>query len=154
VIIFVQKIMGRKLEVKLSTKQREELETGYRTGKSHAFRQRCRMVLLKSEGRFSKDIAEVVGVQSQTQINTWVRRYKTGYESQGIQVLHNQVGQGRKQKLDKVLDEAAVRRRVGEDRQRLSKAKELLETDLDRKFSLKTLKRFLKNLSADSNASD
>lgn len=146
--------MGRKLAITLSAKQREELENGYRNGKSHAFRQRCRMVLLKSEGRYSKEIAEIVGIKSQIQINAWVRRYKKGYESVGIQILHNQSGQGRKQKLDKVLDEAAVRRRVREDRQRLSKAKELLETDLNRKFSLKTLKRFLKNLSADSNASD
>lgn len=146
--------MGRKLELTLSSKQREELERGYRNGKSHIFRQRCRIILLKSEGRFSKEIAEIVGIKSQIQINSWVRRYKEGYESTGIQILHNHPGQGRKQKLDKVLDEATVRRRVTEDRQRLSKAKELLEIDLNRKFSLKTLKRFLKNLSADSNAFD
>jgi transposase len=141
--------MGRKLEISLDAKQREELETGYRTGKSHAFRQRCRMVLLKSEGQFSKDIAKIVGIESQSQINDWIRRYKTDYESQGIEVLHNKPGQGRKHKLDKDLDEAVVRRRVTENRQRLSKAKELLEGDLGRKFSLKTLKRFLKNLSPD-----
>lgn len=146
--------MGRKLEITLSSKQREELERGYRNGNSHIFRQRCRIILLKSEGRFSKEIAEIVGIKSQIQINAWVRRYKEGYESTGIQILHNHPGQGRKQKLDKVLDEATVRRRVTEDRQRLSKAKELLEIDLNRKFSLKTLKRFLKNLSADSNAFD
>lgn len=146
--------MGRKLEITLSSKQREELERGYRNGNSHIFRQRCRIILLKSEGRFSKEIAEIVGIKSQIQINAWVRRYKEGYESTGIQILHNHPGQGRKQKLDKVLDEATVRRRVTEDRQRLSKAKELLEMDLNRKFSLKTLKRFLKNLSADSNAFD
>lgn len=146
--------MGRKLELTLSSKQREELERGYRNGNSHIFRQRCRIILLKSEGRFSKEIAEIVGIKSQIQINAWVRRYKEGYESTGIQILHNHPGQGRKQKLDKVLDEATVRRRVTEDRQRLSKAKELLEIDLNRKFSLKTLKRFLKNLSADSNAFD
>ena len=146
--------MGRKLEITLSSKQREELERGYRNGNSHIFRQRCRIILLKSEGRFSKEIAEIVGIKSQIQINAWVRRYKEGYESTGIQILHNHPGQGRKQKLDKVLDEATVRRRVTEDRQRLSKAKELLEMDLNRKFSLKTLKRLLKNLSADSNAFD
>jgi transposase len=145
--------MGRKLEINLSAAQRKELETGYRTGKSHAFRQRCRIILLKSDGLFSKDIAKIVGIESQIQINTWVRRYKTDYESQGIQILHNKTGQGRKQKLDKDRDEAVVRRRVTEDRQRLSKAKELLEVDLNQKFSLKTLKRFLKNLSADSSAS-
>lgn len=146
--------MGRKLEVVLTTAQREELEKGYRFGKSHAFRQRCRMVLLKSEGRFSKEIVEIVGINSPNHINTWVRRYITGYSSEGIQVLHNKSGQGRKPKLDKIQDEAKVRERVKADRQRLSKAKALLEGDLNKKFSLQTLKRFLKNLSADSNASD
>jgi transposase len=146
--------MGRKLEITLSKEQKAELELSFRTGKSHAFRQRCRMVLLKSEGRFSKEIASIVGIQSESQVNHWVRCYNNGYASQGIKVLHNKPGQGRKLKLDKSRDESAVRRRVTEDRQRLSKAKELLEEDLNRKFSLKTLKRFLKNLSADSSASD
>ncbi|MBL7978198.1 MAG: hypothetical protein JNN12_07635, partial [Bacteroidetes Order II. Incertae sedis bacterium] len=94
--------MGRKLEINLSAKQRAELEHGYRNGKSHAFRQRCQMVLLKSESRFSKDIAAMVGIESQTQINAWVRRYKEGYETEGLQVLHNKAGQGRKPKLDVV----------------------------------------------------
>jgi putative transposase len=146
--------MGRKLEVMLTTAQREELEKGYRTGKSHAFRQRCRMVLLKSDGVFSKDITGIVGISSETYINTWIRRYLTNYATEGIKVLHNKVGQGRKPKLDKSKDAAKVRERVKADRQRLSKAKDLLEGDLDKKFSLHTLKRFLKNLSADSSASD
>jgi transposase len=149
-----KKIMGRKLEVKLTSAQREELEKGYRTGKSHAFRQRCRMVLLKSDGVFSKEITEIVGISSENHINTWVRRYLTSYATEGIRVLHNKAGQGRKPKLDKSKDEAKVRERVKTDRQRLSKAKELLEADLGKKFSLHTLKRFLKNLSADSSASD
>ena len=146
--------MGRKLEVRLTNGQREELEKGYRTGKSHAFRQRCRMVLLKSEGVFSKEITGIVGIASENHVNTWVRRYLTGYASEGIKVLHNKAGQGRKPKLDKSQDEVKVRERVKNDLQRLSKAKELLEADLGKKFSLPTLKRFLKNLSADSNASD
>ncbi|MBL7979895.1 MAG: hypothetical protein JNN12_16275, partial [Bacteroidetes Order II. Incertae sedis bacterium] len=74
----------------------------------------------------------------QTQINAWVRRYKEGYETEGLQVLHNKAGQGRKPKLDVVLDEAVVRRKVTENRQRLSKAKKLLEADLNRIFRLKT----------------
>jgi transposase len=83
-----------------------------------------------------------------------VKRYLTSYATEGIKVLHNKPGQGCKPKLDKSQDEAKVRERVKSDRQRLSKAKELLEADLNKKFSLQTLKRFLKNLSADSNASD
>ena len=112
------------------------------------------MILLKSDGYFSREIASIVGIQSESQVNYWVKCYNNGYASQGIKVLHNKPGQGRKPKLEKSRDEAAVRQRVTEDRQRLSKAKELLEEDLNRKFSLKTLKRFLKNLSADSSASD
>ena len=146
--------MGRKLEVKLTVSQREELEKGYRTGKSHAFRQRCRMVLLKSEGVFSKEITKIVGLSGQNHVNTWVKRYLEGYAREGIQVLHNKAGQGAKPKLDKSKDEAKVRERVQMDRQRLSKAKELLEADLGKQFSLQTLKRFLKNLSADSSVSD
>jgi putative transposase len=146
--------MGRKLEVNLTVAQREELEKGYRTGKSHAFRQRCRIVLLKSEGVFSKTITEIVDISSENNVNTWVKRYLTSYSTEGIKVLHNKSGQGRKAKLDRSGDEAKVRERVKSDRQRLSKAKELLEADLDKKFSLQTLRRFLKNLSADSSASD
>ncbi len=41
--------MGKKKIVELSDEQRVELEKGYRKGKSHAFRQCCRMILLKSE---------------------------------------------------------------------------------------------------------
>lgn len=149
-----EKSMGRKLEVKLTVAQREELEKGHRSGKSHAFRQRCRMVLLKSEGVFSKEITKIVGIASENLVNTWIKRYNSHYSTQGIKVLHNQSGQGRKPKLDRSKDEAKVRERVKSDRQRLSKAKELLEADLDKKFSLHTLKRFLKNLSADSSASD
>lgn len=146
--------MGRKLEVNLTSEQRSELEKGYRNGKSHAFRQRCRMVLLKSDGVVSKEITGIVGLASETLVNTWIRRYRSLYSTEGIKVLHNKAGQGRKPKLDKVKDAAKVRERVKADRQKLSKAKELLELDLDKKFSLPTLKRFLKNLSADSSASD
>lgn len=146
--------MGRKLAITLSDAQRSELEKGYRNGKSHAFRQRCQMILLKADGRFSKEIAKIVGIKSQKQINSWVKRYQAKYAEEGINILHNEAGQGRKQILDRQQEEMLIRQRVQQERQRLSKAKELLESDLNKKFSLMTLKRFLKNLSADSNASD
>ena len=146
--------MGRKLAITLSDAQRSELEKGYRNGKSHAFRQRCQMILLKAEGRFSKEIAKIVGIKSQKQINSWVKRYKEKYAEEGIHILHNEPGQGRKQILDRRQEETLIRQRVKQERQRLSKAKDLLESNLNKKFSLMTLKRFLKNLSADSNASD
>jgi hypothetical protein len=53
--------MGRVIKIELDDNQRKELEKGYRNGRSHAFRLRCQMVLLKSEGRKSQDIASFLG---------------------------------------------------------------------------------------------
>ena len=53
--------MGRKKIVKLSDEQGAELEKGYRKGKSHRFRQRCQMILLKAENRTSLEAAEILG---------------------------------------------------------------------------------------------
>ena len=46
--------------------------------------------------------------------------------------------------LDPVADKEKVRKAVQKERQRLKQAKLLLEEDLQKEFSLKTLKRFLK----------
>jgi len=43
--------MGKTKVVSLTAEQRAELEKGYRTEKSHCFRLRCQMILLKSEER-------------------------------------------------------------------------------------------------------
>ena len=59
--------MSRTLKVILTNEQRLELEYGYKTGDSHSFRQRCRMILLKSLGKLTKDICQVVGIKSQNQ---------------------------------------------------------------------------------------
>jgi len=40
---------------------------------------------------------------------------------------------------------------VKQERQRLSQAKEMLEKELDKNFSIKTLKRFLKSITAATN---
>jgi len=53
--------MGRVIKIELDDNQRTELEKGYRNGRSHAFRIRCQMVLLKSEGRKSREIADFPG---------------------------------------------------------------------------------------------
>ena len=144
--------MGRKLEIKLEIAQREELETGYRTGNSHAFRQRCRMILLKADKMVTKDICPIVEIESETQVNTWIKRYRDSYKTEGLSILHNKAGQGRPPVFDKVQDEQKVKAAVKKERQRLSQAKLILEQEMDKSFHLKTLKRFLKNLSADINA--
>ncbi len=82
--------MGKKKIVSLSAEQRAELERGHRTGKSHTFRQRCQMVLLKSGQRTSTAVAGIVGC-CEIVINNWVKRY----ESEGIKGLETRAGRGR-----------------------------------------------------------
>jgi len=53
--------MGRTIKIQLSDEQRAALEKTYRTGASHALRIRCQMILLKSEGRKSQEIADFLG---------------------------------------------------------------------------------------------
>jgi len=43
----------------LNDVQREQLTKGYQNGKAHVLRKRCHTVLLKGEGRTSKDISDI-----------------------------------------------------------------------------------------------
>lgn len=138
--------MGKIRKIELSKEQRQVLESGLRSGKSHSFRLRCQLVLLKSEGRSSKEVASIVKVNPVT-VNNWLSRY----EAEGIAGLKTKPGRGRKLVLEPERDMEMVRQTVVEERQRLSQAKLLLEQQLGKEFSLKTLKRFLKKLSAATN---
>lgn len=144
--------MGRKLEIILSGEQKLELETTFRSSKNATLRQRCQILLLKSSGRTSKDIGLIVGIKSEYQINCWVKRYNDRYNNEGISVLGNISGQGRPRILNQA-DMPMVREAVEKERQRLSQAKVLIEQQKQQSFSLKTLKRFLKVISAGTNES-
>ncbi len=141
--------MGRVIKIELSDIQRKELENGYRNGKSHAFRQRCQMVLLKSEGRKSQEIADFLGFCQQA-VNFWLHRYKR----EGIGGLLVKEGRGRRAILSPKEDLESVKRAVQNHRQRISIAKAELESFLGKQFSQKTLERFFKNLTADIKESD
>jgi len=129
--------MGRIIKIQLNDNQRKELENGYRNGKSHAFRIRCQMVLLKSEGRNSKDIASFLGFCQQA-VNLWLHRYKR----EGIPGLAVREGRGRPPILSETEDLEAVRKAVTGHRQRISIAKAELQKTLGKDFSQKTLVRF------------
>jgi transposase len=137
--------MGRFIKVELSDDQRKELEIGYRNGKSHAFRTRCQMVLLKSEGRRSQDIADFLGFCQQA-VNTWLNRYRT----EGIDGLKVRQGRGRPSILSPIEDFQAIRKAVTKHRQRISIARAELEETLGKEFSTRTLNRYLKILTADT----
>ena len=141
--------MGKIRKIALSEQERTVLLAGYRQGKSSAFRQRCHMILLKSEGRTSQDVAAILG-SNLVSVNNWLTRY----EREGITGLNTRPGRGRKAILDVAADEEKVRQVVQQERQRLKRAKVVLEEELDKQFSEKTLKRFLKELTVAGSASD
>src|SRR5262249_47044523 len=86
--------MGKIRTIELTTEQRVALEKGYRKGKSHAFRIRCHMVLLKSEKRSSSEIAALLNC-CEVVINRWLTRF----QQHGIEGLQTRAGRGRKPKL-------------------------------------------------------
>ena len=141
--------MGRIRTIELSEAQRQALERGYNYGSSSVFRKRCHIILLKSAGRSSADVSSIVGI-NETSINNWLTRYET----EGLEGLKNKPGQGRKPILDTATEKDKVREAVKQERQRLDQAKAMLEKKLNKRFSKRTLQRFLKNLSADTNAFD
>ena len=139
--------MGRFIKIILDDKARAELENGYQNGESHTFRQHCQMVLLKAEGRKTKEIAAFFGC-CQKSVNDWLHRYR----QEGINGLRIKAGRGRKSILSEEADGERVRAAVKEHRQRISRAKAELEETTQKRFSERTLVRFLKNLVADINA--
>ena len=140
--------MSRKIrQIELSAEALHLLKEGYSKGKTHAFRKRCHVVLLKAEGRTSKDIGGIVAMH-EVSVNNWLNRY----EAEGIAGLFTKEGRGRKPLLDDQQDAPIVRDTIAEERQRLSWAKELLEQRLGKTFSQRTLRRFLKNITAATNA--
>jgi transposase len=141
--------MGKTRIIVLTDEQRQALEKGYEIGKSHAFRKRCHLVLLKSEKRSSEEVSKILKM-SEPSVNTWLNRY----ESDGIVGLQTKKGRGRKPILDVKTDTEIVKEAIKIERQRLSQTQEAISKKLQKEFSVKTLKRFLKSLSADISVSE
>ena len=109
--------MAKIKTISLTDEERRQLEKGFREGKSHAFRMRCRAVLLKSSGLTSKAIGEQTEM-THISVNSWVKRF----EAEGIKGLKTRPGRGRKPIMD-CSDEEAVRAAIENDRQSVRKAK-------------------------------
>ena len=137
--------MSRLTRVDLSDSERAALEQGSKHGKTHGFRQRCQMILLKACRKPSREIAAQLGC-CMVVVNHWVKRY----QAEGLEGLHVRKGRGRKMILSSEQDLPVVRRVVQENRQRLRLAQERLQAELGKEFSTTTLKRFLKSITADT----
>ena len=131
--------MGKIRIVILTDDQRQGLEKGYRNAKTHAFRKRCHIVLLKSEKRSSEEVSTILKM-SEPSVNTWLDRY----ESEGLIGLFTKKGRGRKSILNAETDEAVVRDAIKVERQRLTETQAIIAKKLNKEFSTKTLKLFLK----------
>ena len=135
--------------ITLSPEQQTELEHAFRTSHSAAFRQRCQIILLKSQLRSSLEVAGIVGCCEMV-VNNWLARY----EQEGVAGLHTKPGRGRRAILRAETDLEPVRQAVRGNRQRLRVAKADLEEALGKSFSDKTLRRFLKDTLHAINASE
>lgn len=127
-------------QIKLSDTQKLALEEGYQHGKTASFRKRCHIILLKSDSRTAKDIAQITKTNIQSVYN-WLNRY----EEQGIQGLQTKPGQGRPRILASQ-HEQIVKDCISEERQRLSLVMDDIQQRTGKQFSQTTLKRFLKTL--------
>jgi len=79
---------------------------------------RCQMVLLKSSGRKSREIAEVLDC-CEVAVNNWLKRYT----ATGLEGLRTTGGRGRRPILDHQQDAQTVRAAVRKHRQRIGLAK-------------------------------
>jgi len=81
----------------LKSAEVQALETGYKTGKKHHFRQRCFGILLSNQNYSVSAISKRLNKKRDT-ISSWLDRYEEG----GINNLQNQSGQGVKAPLDSI----------------------------------------------------
>lgn len=138
--------MGRVNTPALTAEQRKELERGFREGTSHCFRQRCQSILLKSDGRNSKEVGSITGLCA-VSVNSWVKRY----QMEGLSGLATKPGRGRKAILSLDEDKASVLAAITANRQRMRTAKAQWEADSGKQVSDSTFKNFLKALADDIN---
>ena len=136
--------MGRINRPTLTMEQRNELELGLKQGKSHCFRMRCQSILLKSEGRTSKEVGSITGMCS-VSVNTWLKRYN----SEGISGLQTQPGRGRKRIISESEDKEAILSAIKSNRQRMRTAKAEWEQQSGKSVCDSTFKNFLKSLADD-----
>lgn len=133
----------KKKFIKLAEIEKVTLQEGQKNGKTKAFQERCHCLLLSSQGYQVKELADIFRV-SEISIYTWLKRWETG----GIVSLRDKPGRGRRAILQ-AEDLDQIKQTVQENAQRLRIAREKLKVELGREFSAKTLKRFLKSLTAD-----
>jgi len=128
--------------VTLDAAERATLQAGRHQHPQHQFRARCQCLLLSDDGQDVAALTALLDVSRLT-VYAWFTRWETG----GLAGLANAPGQGRPPVLTEA-DRPAVQAAVQANRQQLKEVTAGLRQELDKEFSPKTLKRFLKSLVA------
>lgn len=135
--------MGKIKKLELTPAQKSALENGYRNGSSHAYRMRCKAVLLKAQGMSSPKVGEQLEM-NHASVNNWVKRL----ESEGIAGLETRPGRGRKRIIG-TQDEEIIRQAIEKDRSSVMAAKAQWEAATGKTACEETLRRFLSALAQD-----
>lgn len=130
-------------EVNLTKKQRVELEYIEHFDPRPFMHIRSQIILFKSQGMPSKEIAERLSC-SEHKVNRWVKRYL----ELGVEGLRNKPGQGAKPIMDSS-DEEAVRQAIEKDRLSVMKAKERWQQATGKEACRDTYRAFLSALAQD-----
>ena len=138
--------MGRVKTPTLTPEQHIELESGFKNGVSHCFRMRCHAILLKAEGRTSKEVGLITGMCN-ISVNSWTKRFV----SNGINGLETQPCRGRKPIISIVEDKEVILKAIKENRQRMQTAKAEWESQSGKTVCRNTFRAFLKTLAEDIN---
>jgi len=125
----------------LSETAKTELEAYFRNDSNHTLRMRCQLILLKAEGRDSKQVAAIVKTCEMT-VNNWVNRYKR----EGFAGLLTKPGRGRKALIQTPDDQLAALEAIKADRQRLQTAKAEWEAQQGKTVSRGAFRSFLKSV--------
>ena len=144
--------MGRKSKYikELTKEEYSALSKGYALGESPLYRRKCHCILLSYSGKTTNELSTIFDVSKQS-ILKWLNLW----ESVGIQGLQLKPGRGRKPKLDitKKKHVTTVKKLIENEPKNLSRVTTQIKQQLGVDMSKKTLKRFLKNLNIDGNAS-
>lgn len=140
--------MGRVNTPILTEAAKAELEHRFRTAPSHAVRLRCQLVLLKAEGRKSKEVAGIVKLCEMT-VNNWLNRYK----AEGLDGLATKPGRGRKGLIFSQSEKESAFKFIKANRQRLQTAKAEWEAQQGKSIGRDTFRRFLKTVVGATNES-
>ncbi|MCG8474125.1 MAG: helix-turn-helix domain-containing protein [Cytophagales bacterium] len=136
--------MGRVNTPVITSEVRDELEKGFRKDKRHCYRMRCKTILLKAEGKTSKEVGEFVNM-SDVSVNAWVRRFN----SEGISGLETRPGRGKKPVLTVSEDSEGVKKIIKKNLLRIDMMKKEWESFSGKSVSCETFRNFLKALADD-----